>query len=315
MPQFEKHDFLTIMKTDVSLYKFVLALAAQYEGSWYHVGSCCLIAANLALTAKHLVEFMYRHIAHEEIELYNPDVQDSKHGYLFNLPEGLGLDAYQFVDGHKDFRRFSVLGYYGMGYKDTDLILLRIEPHALCPFKDKPREDAEVPIFDLIPPRVGRKVHGFGFPDHPKHDGSKLPDGEHLSDYYLYQSSGVVEAINWEAGSAQHSSYQSSMRTLSGMSGGPVFTEIDGENYCCGIISRGGAVDYSLVSPMWLAAGAQVHPVTDMPVRHGASGIIDLMRAGLIKTVGSERISLLEDKKNNEFVIVADEQTLLREGH
>jgi hypothetical protein len=58
-----------------------------------------------------------------------------------------------------------------------------------------------------------------------------------------------------------------------------------------------------------------MHPVTDMPVRHGASGIIDLMHAGLIKTLGSEHLSLLDDEANKEWVIVCDDPSLLRDGY
>jgi len=249
MPQFKKHDFLNFVDPKFNLYKFVLAVAVQYEDRWYHAGSCCLLASNVAVTAKHILEFIYLQVAGKQVDFYDPDLQSSEHGFLFTPPPGVGIDVFQFLDEGKKCRRFSVTGFYRVGFKDVDLILLRIEPHELCNYKYESIE-TDVPIFDLIPPSVGLNVEGFGFPDHPKFQYSELPK-KHYSDYYLYQGSGKVEAINWESGSAQHASFLTSMRTNSGMSGGPVFVSRGQDKVCCGIISRGGYTDYSFVTPIW----------------------------------------------------------------
>jgi hypothetical protein len=225
------------------------------------------------------------------------------------------MDAFQFFHERRSLRRFSVQGYFKVGYKDCDLLLLLIEPHPLCPYREEPQE-FDVPFLDLFPPSVGRTVNGFGYPDHPERPESLLLQDFH-SDYYLYHSTGVVEAINSEPRSALQASYQTSMGTISGMSGGPAFTKRDIGNVCCGIISRGGTHEnpYSLVSPLWLLAGAQVPPVDNLPVRYGATSLLDVMRSNQIKTIGIEHLDLIADDEHAEWITVCDDNRLRVDGY
>lgn len=288
-----------------------MPIAVQYEEEWYHAGSCCLIAKNLAITAKHILEWMYLQVAKQTLDLYDPDLKDPDHGYKIRLPGGLGIDVFLFLT-NGNARRFSVAGFYKVGFKENDVILLKLAPHPNCDYRNEPIE-LEVPTFDLVPPRVGLHVKGVGFPDHPEHEHSKLP-AEHYSGYHLYRSEGEVEAINSEVGSAPVASFQTSMKTTSGLSGGPVFVEREQGNVCCGIVSRGGMVDYSLITPLWTIAAAQIHPVDNMPIRYGASCMLDLMQAGIIPAIGAEKLKLINYIEKEEFRILCENPELLRNG-
>ncbi len=95
-----------------------------------------------------------------------------------------------------------------------------------------------------------------------------------------------------------------------------MFVEREVGPVCCGIInSEAQGVDYSLITPIWSLAGAQIHSVRNMPERHGATSILDVMKSGQIKAIGANHLDLVEDKRRRVFRIVCDEPELLRLGY
>lgn len=311
MPQYSQHEYLQRVRVSSSQYQFTLPICVQHREYWYHLGSCFLIAPNLAVTAKHLLEFAYLQVLGKKLDLYNPDLQDSKYGYRFDISSDSSLDVFQISEEGGKVRRLSVEGHYSSGFKDQDLMLLRLIPHPLCRFKSEPFKP-DVPILSLIPPTVGKSVRSFGWPDHPDHLHSELP-ADFLSDYFIYTSEGVVEAVNWEVGSSRHASLQTSMRTKSGMSGGPVFTEREEGPLVWGVISHATA-DYSQIAPIWTMLGATLHPVNGMPKRHGGTLIIDLIRAGAISARGVDHFDVIDVPGEDEMEVVCDPAALVRTG-
>lgn len=236
MPQYTQHDFLRMAPLDHPAHDFVFALVAQRNGVCYHVGTATLIGPGFLVTAKHVLRYMFKNVAGLETDETSPDVLESDHGPDFNLlPEyGVGLDALQFLPDCQ-VRRYAVIGYVQIWHKPTDLMVLHIQPHPGYP---PPTElKWNIPVLDLVPPQVGRSIHGYGFPDHPDHK-LDTPDGW-LQDYFLYQTVGIVEQLNLEENLRN---FHTSMRTTSGLSGGPVFASRDGQDFFAASLVQAGVI-------------------------------------------------------------------------
>jgi hypothetical protein len=308
MPQYKNHDFLRILPAQHAAYEFVFALVAIREGVSYYLGTACLIAPGFLVTAKHLLEFAYKNVAGLKTDETSPEVKESLKGPNYNLlPEhGVGIDAVQILPD-RSTQRYAVTGYIEIYYKYTDLMVLQIIPHPGYPGPDKIEWKART--LDLVPPQVGRSVHGYGFPDHPEHP--VITPDPWLQDYFLYQSLGDVEAVNLEPNLRN---YQTSMKTASGMSGGPVFVSRNGKDHFCGIVSRGGFVDWSFVAPLWQIAWASTDALRGLPDRDGRLLFVDLMHQNIIRSIGSEHLSINGGSKL-DLTVSFDDVSLLRTGY
>ncbi len=155
----------------------------------------------------------------------------------------------------------------------------------------------------------GRPVHGFGYPDHPNFP--RIACDEFLSQNHLYHSSGAVEQVNFQPGSSSIVSFQTSMPTISGMSGGPVFVEKDNVKTFCGVIGKGDEKTYSLISPLWQLAWTAIDHCPGLPNRHGFTMVYDLLKTNQIKNIGSDYLNINEETLSVSF----DFKQLLENGH
>jgi hypothetical protein len=309
MPQYTEHEYLRLAQRDFEAYDFTFALVAYNDGVYYPVGSACLIGPGFAVTAKHVLRYMHKVVAGLTTDEDSPDVKESKEGPNFNLvpDDGVGLDALQYLP-NGSIRRFAVSGYIQIGYKYTDLMVLRLAPHASSPLPNPMQW--RLPTLDLVPPKAGRKVHGYGFPDHPH--CPKISDDPWLSDHFLYQSLGEVQRVNLED---NFKDFQTSMRTMSGMSGGPVFATHDREDRFCGIIVRGGPLtDWSLIAPVWQIAYAVTNKVSGLPERNGKLYFADMMIQGIIPAIGAEFLTFY-DKPDAEPGLTFVDQRFMENGY
>lgn len=297
-PAFLHHQFLELMHPDDQAHNFVYALMAQYRGKYYHVGSACRISENLLVTAKHILEILSRHIAGVKLDMYDPDARSSPHGHNFEPPKDLDLFALQFFNQRKGYRFFKVLGAVWVGYKESDLLILDTQPFEKCMYKNDPIPKA--PQLDLAVPAVGREILAYGFPDNPKYPIQAC--NELLTANWLYRSKGSVTALHIETGSAQFISYDTTAKVLSGMSGGPVFTMRDGTYSFCGVIGRGGDVNYSVMAPLWLVATCCSDNWPAMLEKYGFTMLAGLMKDGTIPTKNAHLLNIDYDR----FVVQLD---------
>lgn len=307
-PAFIDHEFLELLPPDCEAYNFTYPMVATYHEKYFHVGSACLIGERFAITAKHILEYMFMTVAGKKIDMYDPDILSSPHGHRFPPPEGMEIHLLQFINSRGDARRYGVTGIVGVGYKESDLLILEIAPHPACPHRAEPMPKS--PVLEVGCPKVGNTIYAFGYPEHP--DYKLEAHNAWLSNNWLYASTGIVTKINFERGSTQFISYDSSARTMSGMSGGPVFTKREDGLTFCGVIGRGGPqVDYSVIAPLWLIATACADKWPGMPEKEGFTWLAELMKDGTIPTKGAEHLRIDYD----ELKVVFDDPLNVRNGY
>ncbi len=307
MPQYDHHPFLTGVPLGHPLYRSVFTLVGRHDGKSYPTGTACLIAPNYLVTAKHIFRHLKKEVAGLNIDETSPEIQESSEGPDWDIltEYGIGLEALRIHDdGHKQV--FVVTGYVHIKIKTTDLAILRIEPH--YGYQQPKRIDWHSLTLDLIPPKAGTKIVGYGYPDHPDY---RLEHPDYfLTDHFAYQSTGEVLQVNLENNIRN---FHTTMLTESGLSGGPVFVRRAGGYVCCGIISKGGAA-YSSIAPLWQLAWGMTDPLPGLPSRDGKVFFADLMHSGIIQTLGSEHITVF-NKAGFGLHCRFDDEALLKHGY
>lgn len=295
MPQCSNTDNFFHIPWTAGIQEFSLQLVVQWKGEWWNAGSAILIGDRLALSAKHIIEFIYTHIVGNSIPTGIPDYERT--GYPIVLPEGCGMNAVQTIDSGKSSLQWSVSKLYPVGYKEVDLILLSLTAHpdqAVSP-GCKSYKQKKLPRLWLYPPAVGQIVDAFGFPDHEQHSGGNLPNGS-LAGYLLYRSKGEVVHINstLENRQASHLSFTSTAETKSGMSGGPVaLSKPPWGNFICGVVSRSRSfANESLATPLWPILGTKVFRDDAELGNPGKYSILELAKAGIVNAPSADHFSL-----------------------
>lgn len=293
MPQRPSTSTFFQLPWSAGIQEFSLQLVVQWKDEWWHAGTAILIGDKLALSAKHILEFIYTHILGESIPTGIPEFERT--GFLFGLPEGCGMNAIQTIDSGQNTLQWSVSGFYRVGYRETDLMLLSLAPHPVISPQTTSYRQIKLPRLWLFPPPIGQLIDVFGFPDHQDHIGGKLPDGS-ATDYFLYQSKGSVVHINstLENRQASRVSFSTTAHTHSGMSGGPVAVKNSFlGNVICGVVSsRRAFANESLITPLWPILGTRVFrndPELGVP---GNYSVLELANAGIVNAPSAEHFSL-----------------------
>lgn len=307
MPQYENHDFLTGLGLNHPAYRSVFTLVARKDGLTFPIGSACLIAPELLVTAKHILHHVKTKVAKVYFDEDSPDVKESEEGPDWSIkPTDVeGIEAFRI---HEDGRKqiFGVKGYIQIGLKHTDLMVLHIVPHP--GYQQAGDTEWHSLALDLVPPKAKSEIIGYGYPDHPEH---KLTHPEpFLPDHFIYQSTGEVLQVNLEPNMRN---FQTSMLTESGMSGGPVFVKRGEDHVFAGVISRGGK-SWSAIAPLWQLAFAETSPLKRYPGKNGKLRFADLILDGTIQSKGKEQIELYE-KSDGKIWCKFLEDHLLKEGY
>jgi S1-C subfamily serine protease len=227
------------------------------------VGTATLLAPYLAVTAKHVVQ--------DYMRTFRMRVEATMANY--------SLYAAMFTDPPV---LFTVDRVTGAG--STDVAFLHLAP--TVGLRRWP-----APVLDLAIPRIGSPVAAIGY-----HSARVVSEGRIYRDVAL-STGHVIEVFDLKRDSRLNfPCFQTDARFVGGMSGGPVFNE---HGYLCGIVSSSlspspGEPDVSYAALLWALTVEKLH--SDRRGADGIEPVIQLMRDGVIKTVGLELIqSVTED--------------------
>ena len=196
--------------------EFALALTTQDSEGWKPLGTAVFISQHLLLTAKHVVEGIWKpHHLHRSGKL-----SDS------------ALIAYQVLPGAVGALWHAKHAYFST---HTDLVLLDIFPYSESAPSYRPRK-LEI---NFAPPCVGEDVLGFGYMG-----GHIQASSDSQADLTWHANprttAGTIAALHHERrdrGFCKYPCFEMTAHTEPGMSGGPLFDE---RGRLCGLVYGGG---------------------------------------------------------------------------
>ncbi len=264
---------------DSAVSEVAFALAAYQAGSWRPSGTAVSIAPGLLLTAKHVLEDYWSRFDSSR-PMRGP--RQLNFGVLARqiIPEGEGLALWEAT-------RF-------WASAASDLAFLRVRPVSKAAIE---YPNWRVPALQLQPPSAGSRVAAFGYHT-PKIQVSL--DGDQVRvewDDHPATSVGVVtNTFSQRRDSAMLTFpwFQTDSRFEGGMSGGPIF---DDAGQVCGLVCstlvgdlETGHTSYGV--SLWPALATRIHLDADNRECLEPNRVFDLVRAGLIKARGLERVSM-----------------------
>lgn len=270
----------------------VFPLFAFEGGDGIIGGTCVLVANNFALTAKHVMEYIF--------EKFDIDISNSK------KTANVSLDVYilHAGTGHIWYvsQCFSWIG--------TDIMLLRLHPRSESTKKYIPKRLG----ITVDPPKVGSVVTAIGYPFSEilihRNDDEMTKLGLTLKPTV---SVGLVSEIyhsHRDMSLLKFPSFSVDACFSAGMSGGAVFNE---KKELCGLICAGlnenseeGSF-YSNAVSIW---PSMIIPITlndDGKIPHGLEAnkpyrVIDLARNGFLEVNGHERVTFFKHANGSDGV-------------
>lgn len=256
--------------------EFALALTAHGARGWEPVGTAIVIAPNLILTAKHVVEKIWG-----EHHLRRPNKQSDS-----------SLLAFQVMPGTTGALWYAENAYFS---PHTDLVLLDIFPFPTSALSYKWRNVS----INFAPPKVGQAVHGFGYmggyiqesKDHESFDWNteaRTTQGKIVAVHHAGRDRG---RLNFPC-------IEMSARTEHGMSGGPLFDDqgrlialVCGNGYA----SNGEAIWFgTLLWPLLLLEGIKARFQGDSECLFS---FYDLVKRGVIAATGLDAFHIQEGQR------------------
>lgn len=211
-----KNSLFVSTKLDQVITRYATPLISHMNNRWAVYGTCVIITPGLAITARHVIEGLLNDLGNVKVD-YSIE-QDQ------NLEIPLISYIIQIFNSNTAFR-WKVIKYYFSNMSD------------ICYLKLKPMFDFDkLPVkgilsMTLIPPKIGDRIVGFGFPN------SDISVKGYEITTTLDPITTVGEVIEVHSkGRDQRLSFpvfRTNARFDGGMSGGPVFTN-DGK--LCGLI-------------------------------------------------------------------------------
>jgi len=246
-----------------------LVVAGTNENDLYPAGTAFLISPSLALTARHVVDDIFKILAGKTPTEIRGEVPFGTQLTTFPLGKPLHWD---------------VIGYE-LGLP-TDLALLMLK-------NDHLQLNLELPTFNLLPPFIGERIVAFGYPKTKhrvdRHGLARLGLNPHTT-------TGLVQEVHYEKrDSANHNypCFQTDANFEHGMSGGPVFGP---DGYIMGCICSGftlsdsDQVNISYASLIWPFLGICTDPYTDKQLKR--TYVYDLVRRGKIKVLNIDYVNV-----------------------
>lgn len=255
--------------------EFALALTTQNAGGWEPIGTAIVIAPNLILTAKHVVDGIWR-----PHHLRRPNKQSDS-----------ALMAFQVLPGTTGALWHAENAYFS---PHTDLVLLDIFPYSESALSYKWRNV----VINFAPLRVGQVVLGFGY----RGGCIQASSDEQAAlrwDAHPTTTQGRVVAVHHagrERGLYNFPCFEMSARTEPGMSGGPLFDE---QGRLCALVCGGGldrddgtAIRYgTCLWPLLLLEGIKGRFEAET---EGLFSFYQLVKRGVIAATGLDALHIRE---------------------
>lgn len=269
----------TPLQSPIAAHSFLLM--AVYKEERFASGTAIVVAPNLAITAKHVIEDFW--------QKYNPHVLMKE-----RAEAKFSLQAFNVI-AERAIGIWDVTKLWSAHYHD--LAFIRLTPRAGIPSDYKWTKL----IVELEPPKVGERIAAFGYRD-TKVDVVNDIDQSGLK-VLVDGTTAVGEVIDVhperrDSARLPFPCFQTNARFDGGMSGGPVFNDA---GHLCGLVcsnlppSAEGEEHVSYVSLLW--------PLMATPLDMNREGYppdisypaIELARGGFINARNWERISLVHD--------------------
>jgi V8-like Glu-specific endopeptidase len=204
-------------RIDSPITEVAVPIAGYKDGHWSLLGTGVLLASNIAITARHVVEGYIDYYHNLSLENFASKV---------NEQDRFSLWAMQYVNQSKNGALWSISAIYYA--QITDIVFLQL--------RSAPEEQEKIGgvRIRVRAPKLGETVAAFGYTctEIVQHDKSTTfhADG--------YTATGVVKAVypdRRDSSSLNFPCFEVNARFDGGMSGGPVF---DSEGYLCGLVCK-----------------------------------------------------------------------------
>jgi hypothetical protein len=271
-----------------------LALMASKGDVYHSSGSAVIVAKNLALTARHVLDDYWKSFDYRTMS-------SAARG-------SFSLVGFNICNSGRTGAVFSVTRTWSL--PSTDLALLRLTPFS----QEAEKFKWQLPILDMTPPNIGDEIDGFGY--HSSHaEPLKGSIAWHTSPA---SSPGVVRAVHLEKrdrATLHWPCFQTTARFDGGMSGGAVFNKA---GRLCGIIcsSLPSTTDEpdiehaSYVSLLWPVLGIPIDELYDNPpvaapytlfdlAKHAGCNIHGLNQVDVVRTQTGQILSVKFTSHNN----------------
>jgi V8-like Glu-specific endopeptidase len=266
--------------------EFALALTAFRGETWQPSGTAIVIGPYFAITAKHVIEGYWNRYEKAQLK--------AKIGETVEAAGTFHILAFQVLERGRTGALWSVTRLWGSPF--TDVAFLRLTPWS----EEARRHQWRTAKMNLLPPKVGTRVSGFGY--HSSAISHTQLEDRIEVEWKDSPTTTIGEVIEIHERRRDESMlnfpcFRINAKTVGGMSGGPIFNE---QGQLCGIICSGltegdGDTEHiSYVASLWPSMGTEI----DMERKGFPTGIrypvLELAEHGYIKAENWERIIILK---------------------
>jgi hypothetical protein len=268
--------------------EFAVLLVGRDGLTNHPIGSGVFIAAGLVMTAKHVINEFWQRMG-PGTPFAGRDEKTANFGILVvQYPGETAIPSL-----------WSVSTVFGASF--TDIAFLSVSPV---------NELAEAYLFDklpmlsVLPPLIGERVRGFGYP------ASEVLTGDEVQvklALHPITTSGIVTAVYPEyrdRGMLTFPCFEIRTYFIGGMSGGPLYNEA---GQLCGLICasrEGEAIAYA--ATLWAAMGTTITNQGPGMVCKGSYPVFEMAGVGLLHLTGwndiAPRIQIEQDPFGNELL-------------
>ena len=255
----------------------------------YQSGSCCRIAKNFYVTAAHVVK--------DWLEKFGDNSKQ----------QSFEIWAIH-VRGGPEYSIWAVDSLWMNPISDIALLHTR-------PYNDVASAESSVACaaLNLIPPKVGERIVGFGHYD-PEQNISVADDGTRHIEINGFGAAtvGEVKEIHHERRDMVRlpfSCFQVNARFDGGMSGGPVFND---QGQLCGVVcsnlppSDDNDEHVSYVTTLWPLMATYINIALDGTKQDESYPLIELARKGVLTAIGHEFVRIKGDFGSENFRVEID---------
>ena len=290
----EKKTSFIDLTYDQPIFDCVFSVGCFTEDKFLASGTAVVIAPNLAITAKHVVEDFIKKFQNIDLTQINRNEGNTKIEIL-----NTNLIALQYQDNGHSLNIWRTQEVYFCLHTDIAFLFL-------LPFnKESENFKWETCNIDLVPPKVGSKIVGFGF--HSSSIQKEINEfGEITLRWKDQPATTIGEVIEYHPVKRDESRInfpclQTNAKFDGGMSGGPVFNET---GHLCGLIcsslepSNKDEEYVSYIALIWPCLITQLNIPYKELINTMPYPALHLAQFGSINALGIERITI--EKKNDD---------------